>query len=83
MNRQVPCLLAVLHLVEWVVVHLLRLDEVIEEHLPQGGHLVVVVHIPGGLLLVSKPNHLLHALPSLLGWQSDASSWRSACPSTM
>jgi hypothetical protein len=41
---------------------------VIEELLPLGGHLVVVVHIPGGFLLASKLVQLLHTLPTL-GWQ--------------
>ena len=45
MNRQVPCLLAVLHLGEAGVVHLLGLDVVLEEHLLQDGlvHLLDVV----------------------------------------
>ena len=38
-----------LHLVEGVVVHLLKLDVVLGELLPQDGHLVV--HNPGELLL--------------------------------
>ena len=64
MNRQVPCLLAVLHLEEAGVVHLL--DVVIERLLPLGEHLVVV--IPGELLHASKVVQLLHTLPTL-GWQ--------------
>ena len=67
MNRQFPCLLAVLHLGEAGVVHLLGLDVVLEEHLLQDGlvHLLdvvieellplgehlVVEHVPGELLL--------------------------------
>ena len=67
MNRQFPCLLALLHLDETGLVHLLRLDVFLEEHLLQAGlvHLLDVVikellplgghhvvrHIPGGLLL--------------------------------
>ena len=45
MNRQFPCLLAVLHLDEDGVVHLLGLDVVLEEHLLQDGlvHLLDVV----------------------------------------
>ena len=74
MNRQVPCLLAVLHLGEAGVVHLLGLDVVLDEHLLQAGlvHLIDVVieellplgghhvvgHFPGELLLASKPRHL-------------------------
>ena len=50
MNRQVPCLLAVLHLEEEQSVHLLGIL-VIERLLPLGEHLVVV--IPGELLLAS------------------------------
>ena len=76
MNRQVPCLLAVLHLGEAGVVHLL--DVVIEKHLLQDEHLVVA--IPGELLLASKPRHLpLTLLPSLLGWQTHG--WQTlGCP---
>ena len=85
MNRQVPCLLAVLHLGEAGVVHLLGLDVVLEEHLLQDGlvHLLDVVieellslgghdvvgHIPGELLLASKPRHP----SSLSSWLAD--SW--------
>ena len=70
MNRQFPCLLAVLHLGEAGVVHLLGLDVVLEEHLLQDGlvHLLDVVieellplgghhvvgHIPGELLLLAS-----------------------------
>ena len=56
-NRQFPCLLA-LHLVEWVVVHQLRLDGVLEVHLLLGSHhglgVVLEEH-----LLQAGPIHLL------------------------
>ena len=51
LNRQIHSSWQLLHLVEGVVVHLLRLDGVLEELLPLGEHLVVVL-VPGELLLL-------------------------------
>ena len=59
-----PALGKLLLLGEGFVVHLMSLNVVIEELFPLGG-LLVVEHIPGGLLHASKLVQLLHTLPSL------------------
>ena len=64
MNRQVPCLLAVLHLGEAGVVHLLGLDVVLEELLLQAGPRVEDQYPEELLLHASKLVQLLHTLPS-------------------
>jgi hypothetical protein len=57
--------------VEAGVVHLLRLDVVLEELLPLGEHLIVE-HIPGELLLhASKEVQTSYPHPSLSSWLAD------------